>query len=277
MSYRTLLVSVDPHGASRLRVAAAIDLARRFNASLSGVFLQAEQIPPYIVSDTFSAVTAVESFMEGRKTAIAEALGPARALFETAATNAGIPFNWYEINGDDAETLTACARRHDLTILPPEIPVAGLQETLRAAHVAMGSGGPVLILPELGYTPKFGANILVAWKETREAARAVRDAGPFLAAAKDVTFLTVGADAEPGFDAMQQHNLAAHDCGHARLVVDANEDRDIGDAIRLRTGMVGADMLVLGLYGHSRLQELLLGGVSRGLMKDVPMPVLVSH
>ena len=277
MSYRTILVSVDAYGASRLRVAAAIDLARRFNASLSGVFLQAEQIPPYIVSDTFSAVTAVESFMEGRKTAIAEALAPARALFETAATNAGIPFNWYEINGDDAETHTACARRHDLTILPPEIPVAGLQETLRAAQVAMGSGGPVLILPELGYTPKFGANILVAWKETREAARAVRDAGPFLAAAKDVTFLTVGADAEPGFDAMQQYNLAAHDCGHARLVVDANEDRDIGDAIRLRTGMVGADMLVLGLYGHSRLQELLLGGVSRGLMKDVPMPVLVSH
>jgi nucleotide-binding universal stress UspA family protein len=277
MTYRTILVSVDAYGASRLRVAAAIDLARRFNASLSGVFLQAEQIPAFIAGDAFSAVTAVESFMEGRKTAIAEALAPARALFETAATNAGIPFNWYEINGDDVETLTACARRHDLTILPPDLPVAGLQETLHAAQIAMGAGGPVLILPEVGYAPGFGANILVAWKETREAARAVRDAWPFLAAAKDVTFLTVGPDAEPGFDSMQQFNLAAHDCGHARLVVDTNEDRDIGDAIRLRTGMVGADMLVLGLYGHSRLQELLLGGVSRGLMKDVPMPVLVSH
>ena len=277
MSYRTILVTVDAYGASRLRVAAAIDLARRFNATLSVVFLQADRIPPFIAGDAFSAVTAVESFMEGRKTAIAEAIAPARALFETAATNAGIPFNWYEINGDDAETLTACARRHDLTILPPELPVAGLPQTLQAAHIAMGAGGPVLILPEIGYAPGFGANILVAWKETREAARAVRDATPFLAAAKSVTFLTVGADAEPAFDAMQQLNLAAHGCADAKYVADTNDERDIADAIRLRTGMVGADMLVLGLYGHSRLQELLLGGVSRGLMKDVPMPILVSH
>lgn len=277
MTYRNILVSVDQFGASRLRVAAAIDLARRFNAALSGVFLQAEQIPPFIAGDAFSAVTAVEAFMDGRKRAIAEALAPARELFETAANNAGVAFNWYEINGDDTETLTACARRHDLTILPPEIPVAGLPLTLHAAHIAMGAGGPVLILPEIGYQPGFGANILVGWKETREAARAVRDAWPFLAAAKSVTFLTVGADAEPGFDAMQQLNLAAHGCAEAKLVADTNDERDIGDAIRLRTGMVGADMLVLGLYGHSRLQELLLGGVSRGLMKDVPMPVLVSH
>lgn len=277
MTYRNILVSVDAYGASRLRVAAAIDLARRFNATLSGVFLQADNIPAFIAGDAFSAITAVESFMEGRKTAIAEAVAPARTLFETAATNAGIPFNWYEINGDDAETLTACARRHDLTILPPELPVAGIDQPLQAAHVAMGAGGPVLILPEIGYAPNFGANILVAWKETREAARAVRDAFPFLAAAKSVTFLTVDSDAEPNFDAMQQFNLAAHGCSHAQRVADRNEDRDVGDAIRLRTGMVGADMLVLGLYGHSRLQELLLGGVSRGLMKDVPMPILVSH
>lgn len=277
MSYRNILVTVDPFGASRLRVAAAIDIARRFNASLTGVFLQAEAIPPFIAGDAFSAVTAVEAFVADRKTVIAEAVAPARELFETAATNAGIPFTWYEINGDDAEALAACARRHDLTILPPTIPITGFNHTLDAAHIAMSAGGPVLILPEIGYTPRFGANILVAWKETREAARAVRDAWPFLSAAEAVTFLTVGRDAEPAFDPMQQFNLATHGCSHAKLVADTNDERDIADAIRLRTGMVGADMLVLGLYGHSRLHELLLGGVSRGLMKDVPMPILVSH
>ena len=277
MSYRNILVSVDPFGASRLRVAAAIDIARRFNASLTGVFLQAEQIPPFIAGDAFSAITAVEAFMEDRKAVIAEAVSSARTLFETAAANVGIPFRWHEINGDDHETLSACARRHDLTILPPSIPVTGLQTTLDAAQIAMSAGGPVLILPEIGYAPRFGGNILVAWKETREAARAVRDAWPFLAAAEHVTFLTVGRDAAPDFDPMQQFNLAAHDCGHACLVADTNDARDVGDAIHLRTGMVGADMLVLGLYGHSRLHELLLGGVSRGLMKDVPMPILVSH
>jgi nucleotide-binding universal stress UspA family protein len=277
MTYRTILVTVDPFGASRLRVAAAIDIARRFNAHLTGVFLRAEAVPPFIAGDAFSAVTAVEAFMEDRKAVIAEAVTPARTMFETAASNVGIAFSWLEINGDDAETLSACARRHDLTILPPTIPIAGFNHTLNAAQVAMSAGGPVLILPEIGYAPRFGTNILVAWKETREAARAVRDAIPFLAAAEHLTFLTVGRDAAPAFDALQQLNLTAHDCGHARLVADTNDARDVGDAIRLRTGMVGADMLVLGLYGHSRLHELLLGGVSRGLMKDVPMPILVSH
>ncbi|HOY79400.1 MAG TPA: universal stress protein [Hyphomonadaceae bacterium] len=277
MTYRNILVTVDPFGASRLRVAAAVNIARRFNASLTGVFLQAEAIPPFIAGDAFSAVTAVEAFMDDRKAVIAEAVVPARTLFETAAKNAGIPFTWHEINGDDSDTLAACARRHDLTILPPTIPITGFNHTLDAAQVAMAAGGPVLILPELGYTPNFGANVLVAWKETREAARAVRDAWPFLAAAGQVTFLTVGSDAEPAFDAIQQSNLNAHNCSHAKLVVDTNDGRDVSDAIRLRTGMVGADMLVLGLYGHSRLHELLLGGVSRGLMKDVPMPILVSH
>ena len=75
MTYRNILVSVDQFGASRLRVAAAIDLARRFNATLSGVFLQAEQIPPFIAGDAFSAVTAVEAFMDGRKRAIAQFAG----------------------------------------------------------------------------------------------------------------------------------------------------------------------------------------------------------
>jgi len=277
MTYRNILVSVDQFGASRLRVQSAIDLARRFNATLTGVFLKAEHMPAFFAGDALSAATAVETFMADLKSIAAEAAAPARTLFETAATNSGVRFSWLEISGDDIDTLAACARRHDLTMLPPAIPVAGMGTTLDAAHVAMAVGGPVLILPEIGYAPTFGRNILVAWKESRESARAVRDAWPFLAAAANVTFLTVGPDAKAAFDPMQHLNLVAHECSHARMIVDTNDERHVSDAIRLRAGMVGADMLVLGLYGHARLQELLLGGVSRSLIKDVPMPVLVSH
>ncbi len=277
MTYSNILVFVDQSGASRLRVQAAIDIARRFNASLTGVFLKAEQIPAFIAGDAFSAVTAVDVYMEERNKLIAEGSAAARALFETPASNAGIRFNWVEVQGDDTGGIVACARRHDLTILPVTMYVAGGISAIDATSVGMAAGGPVLILPELGYVPGFGGKILVGWKESRESARALRDAWPFLAKATEVTFLSVGREAEPAFDELQLRNLEAHGCKTAKMVADRNDERDVGDAIRLNAGMVGADMLVLGLYGHSRVQELFLGGVSRNLLGDVTLPILLSH
>jgi nucleotide-binding universal stress UspA family protein len=277
MTYRNILVFVDKSGASRLRVQAAVEIARRFGASLTGVFLKAEQIPAFIAGDAFSAVTAVEVFMEERTKLIAETSVAARALFEDIARNAGIQFDWIETQGDDTGGIIACARRHDLSILPVRMYVAGGVSDIDVASVAMAAGGPVLILPELGYAPTFGSKILVAWKESRESARALHDAWPFLAKASEVTFLSVGREAEADFDDMQLRNLAAHGCRTAKMVADKNDERDTGDSIRLNAGMVGADMMVLGLFGHSRLQELFLGGVSRNLLHDLTLPVLVSH
>ncbi|MFT3725395.1 MAG: universal stress protein [Hyphomonadaceae bacterium] len=277
MTYRNILVFVDKSGASRLRVQAAVGIARRFGASLTGVFLKAEQIPAFIAGDAFSAVTAVEVYMDERAKLVAESSAAARNLFEDIARNAGIQFDWIETQGDDTGGIIACARRHDLSILPVRMYVAGGISDIDAAGVAMAAGGPVLILPELGYPATVGGKILVAWKESREAARALHDAWPFLAKASEVTLLSVGRDAEAGFDEIQRRNLAAHGCRTAKMVVDRNDERDVGDAIRLNAGMVGADMLVLGLYGHSRLQELFLGGVSRNLLSDITLPVLVSH
>lgn len=277
MTYRNILVFVDQSGASRLRVQAAIDVARRFDASLTGVFLKAEQIPAFIAGDAFSAVTAVDVYMDERAKVIDEASLAARTLFETPARNADIPFEWTELQGDDMSSLLAAARRHDLSILPPSMYVAGGISAIEATSVAMVCGGPVLILPELGYTPSFGSKIMVAWKESRESARALHDAWPFLSKATDVTFLTVDSEAEGVFDDMQRRNLEAHGCKTAKMAVDRNDERNVGDAIRLNAGMVGANMLVMGLYGHSRVQELFLGGVSRNLLGDVTLPILLSH
>jgi nucleotide-binding universal stress UspA family protein len=277
MTYRNILVLVDQSGASRTRVAAAIDIARRFGASLTGVFLKSELIPAFFAGDAFSAVTAVESFVENRKHVIAGASAAARGQFETAVRNVGLPFNWAEINGDDDLAIIACARRFDLSILPRAMQAAGGVYTVEASRVAMANGGPVLILPELGYPVPFGRKILVAWKESRESARALRDAWPFLSMAEEVHFVTVSPDATPEFDGFQQFNLNAHGCQSAKLIVDRNDDVATGDTIALRAGMVGADMIVLGLYGHSRLQEVLLGGVSREMLGALELPLLVSH
>ena len=100
---------------------------------------------------------------------------------------------------------------------------------------------------------------------------------PFIGAASKVTFFTVSHDAPAELDHGLASYLASHGCTSASAAVDRNDDHTTGTAIRLRSDMVGANMLVLGLYGHSRLQELFLGGVSRELLVDSTLPMLVSH
>lgn len=277
MSYRTILVQTEDSVPGRLQVKAALDLAKRFGATLTGVYLKAEQIPAMFVGDAFSAVTLAESFLKEREELISAASQKARTMFEAAATEAGVRFSWSEINGDSEETLIHAARRHDLAVLRREVQPVGGASPILASEVAMACGGPVLVLPEAGYPVPFGKSVLVGWKEGREAARAVRDAMPFLSVAGKVTFFSVSHDAPDQLDPFRLAHLAAHGCTSAMAAVDRDDTQSTGDAIRRRSGIVGADLLVLGLYGHSRLQELFLGGVSRNMLTDLNLPMLVSH
>ncbi len=277
MSYRTILVQTEDSVPGRMQVKAAIDLAKRFGATLTGVFLKAEQIPAVFVGDAFTAVTLTESFIKEREEHIAKGADAARAMFEAAAAAGGVTFTWQAINGDNEDDLIRFARRHDLTVLRREVQPVGGASAILASQVAMSSGGPVLIVPESGYPVPFGSNILVGWKEGRESTRAVRDAMPFLGAAQKVTFLTVSHDAPEELDPQLAAYLASHGCKSASAAVDRNDNHTAGTSIRMRGDMVGANMLVLGLYGHSRLRELFLGGVSRELLVDSTLPMLVSH
>lgn len=277
MSYRSILVQTEDSVPGRMQAKAAIDLAKRFGASLTGVFLKAEQIPAVFVGDAFTAVTLTESFIKEREELIANASHAARAMFEAAAAAGGVAFTWQAINGDSEGDLIHAARRHDLSVLRREVQPVGGASAILASQVAMACAGPVLIVPEAGYPIPFGSNILVGWKEGRESTRAVRDAMPFIGAASKVTFFTVSHDAPDELDPGLASYLASHGCTTASAAVDRNDDHTTGAAIRLRSDMVGANMLVLGLYGHSRLRELFLGGVSRELLVDSTLPMLVSH
>ena len=100
---------------------------------------------------------------------------------------------------------------------------------------------------------------------------------PFLAAADEVHFLTVSSDAPDDFDGLQRRYLTAHGCRSIHMHVDRNTDGPVSNAIQRHAGRVGADLVVLGLYGHSRMRELFLGGVSRDMLGSLHLPLLVSH
>jgi len=278
MDYRSILVQVDATRGARGRVAAAARIASEMKASLTGVFLKSDLMPGFMAGEGVVApVTAADEFFEERRARTAAASAAARAVFEAAARDAGMPYHWYDINGDFDAELVAFARRHDLTVLPRRMKAAFGNRTISAEHIGMASGGPVLLMPEGGYPADFGRRIMVAWKDTREAARVLRDAWPFMRKAEEVCFVTVDSDSGQRLDGVLLRHLADHGCKTVRLVVDSNEEAAAGDVLLRQIAMVGADMAILGLFGHSRLHEFVLGGVSRSLLDNPSMPVLVSH
>jgi nucleotide-binding universal stress UspA family protein len=279
MTFRNILVHVDNSRAANTRVAAAAALASRFKCALTGVFLKSEQVPSYVTADAIAAVpgAVLERSLEERAAEVSKASGAARAAFDEAVRRAAVPFYWLDLNGDTGEQFVSCVRRHDLAIIPPEMRPAFADKSISAAEIGMAAGGPVLVLKHGGFPMDFGRKILVAWNNSRESARALRDAWPFLETAEEVHFLTVSRNGEAELDELLKRHLRTHGCRMVKHAVDRNDESPVGTLICRHVGITGADMVVLGLYGHSRLQEMVFGGVSRDLLHDMPMPLFMSH
>lgn len=278
MSYRDIMVQVDGDPGSGARAKLAASLAARSKAKLTGVFLRNELLRSYMAGDAFAYLPPadMDSIFKDHAAALTEAEDAARAIFEAAAAEAGVASDWRTMNGDSELDLVACARRVDLTVFPPLVAASlGISE-ISAADLGLASGGPVLITPETIAAPAIGQRVLVAWKGNRESSRALRDAMPFIESAAHVTVLTVVADGTKGSDPELLRHLESHGC-KPQMIVEQSQGRPSGDIIRSYVGVVGADLLVMGLYGRPRVQELVLGGVSRDLVRNPPVPLLVSH
>lgn len=278
MSYSQILVHVDETPAGALRARTAADLARRFKGRLAGVFLTSEYIRQYMAAESLSALPreVVDEVLSGHQKAVDEAAEAARLAFEAAAGEAGVASDLLTLSGDYHRPIIAAARRADLAVMPQVAQACLSEHEISAAHLAMASGGPVLITPQDDYAPPVGRRVLVAWNGGREAARALRDAWPILEAAEEVSVLVVSPKGEGGPDGMLQRLLERHGVA-ANLIVDPSQDESAGDVLERQVAERGADMVVMGLYGRPRLQELILGGVSRQMTASVPVPIFVSH
>ncbi|ARJ65285.1 hypothetical protein WV31_06290 [Magnetospirillum sp. ME-1] len=178
---------------------------------------------------------------------------------------------WRSIGGP--KELALHARYADLTIVGQASPGASdhVTETL------MSVGRPILAVPRHGRYPKVGQRVLVAWNASREATRAVFDSLPLLAGAANVTVMTMDAkddDRVPGADiglALARHGIKVE------VVHSTLGDIDAGNALLSRAADQGADLLVMGAFGHSPLREKMLGGATRHILDHMTVPVLLSH
>ncbi len=206
----------------------------------------------------------------------------ARALAENAAgaaAQAGLVCTWEAPRLPYPEVvhrLAAEARLHDLTILDldPRSEILS-RETIEAA--LLGSGRPVLAVPRSH--PVFaGRRILVAWDGSLRAARAAHEALPLLRAAEAVEIVSVG-DAEDLLTTVPGAEFARHLARHgvAVTVSDLPQAGSLAETLRTHAGLIRADLIVMGAYGHSRTREVLFGGVTRSLLNNAPVPLFLAH
>lgn len=173
-------------------------------------------------------------------------------------------------------------RYTDLAVLGQHNPDDG-SDTNRGLidRLVLSAGRPCLVIPYIGAHETIGQRVLVAWNARREAVRAVNDALPILQQAASVVVLAANP---PAGDAGEGDIPSADICHHlARHGVQAearsaiSTDIDVGNLLLSSASDLGADLIVMGAYGHSRLRETVLGGVTRHLLHHMTVPVFISH
>jgi nucleotide-binding universal stress UspA family protein len=238
-------------------------------------FENAVVVPPM---HSGAAVAAVYELEHESATARTDA---ALAVFETEARIAGITYSVRPFIGNQAETAATVgrlARLYDLTVvLQPEPDYDTFDNTV-PQEILFQCGGPVLFIPYIHKGPFQPKHIGIAWDGSRLAARALRDAAPFLTRAQTVTIISVNEKNVPAdvSAATLKSHLARHKLTADIVRMDADR-ADIQPTILSIAADTGLDLIVMGGYGHSRLNERILGGVTRGMLQSMTVPTLMSH
>lgn len=274
MTYRTILTYADgsPEAAARLKIAAA--LAARSGAILDGVFVTPPLFPvaPAAADGLgFIPPSTWDALLESHETVVAEAERRARRMFEDAVADEGPRAEWSAVEETTPLGFIAQARCSDLVVFPK----SGMANPrLPAMDLAQESAAPLVLVPRSPAASAPGRKVLVAWNGSREAASALRGAWPILEAADDVHVLMV--EPPPEAEAFLARHLKRHGVS-AQIHIDSMADAQAGEIIRRTAEDLAADLVVLGLYGHSRLRELVLGGASRTMLSQESFVLLVAR
>jgi nucleotide-binding universal stress UspA family protein len=277
MSYKTILVHLDHRPRSSVRLELAFRLAERFDAHLIGLFAPGgARLPSYAQAEGGPLLREV---LEKRRAEVAQEVR--KRFQEVAGRNGKDRAEWRASESEPDAAVRLSARYADLVVAgQPEAGELGEPRGL-ADELALSSGRPVLFVPYAGKFADVGRRVLIAWDAGREAARAVSDALPLLQGAEAVEVAAFDPERggrrhgqEPGAD------IGLYLARHGVKVSVARQSGagfEVGGQILSRAADHGADLIVMGAYGHSRVRELVLGGATRTLLEAMTVPVLMSH
>ncbi len=281
MSYKDLLVHLDDTDICAERVASAVALAKREGARLTGIALALEStISTYIGIDFPSSLT------QAQQEIVQKAAESAVAKFEASAKEAGIEYRSRIVKCPASKAparLAFFARHADLIFVGqpnPNDKGKAFQESLLEA-VLLTTGRPVYVVPYIGRYEAKVRKAVIAWDGGKKAVRAVNDAIPMLKARKEVTVLVINPKKRGDeFGGQPGENLVEHLDRYginAKVATVVSPDLSVDTTIQNFISDSGADLLVMGAFGHSRLREKAFGGVTDSILHQMIVPVLMSE
>jgi nucleotide-binding universal stress UspA family protein len=279
MTYKTILVALNDVSRTDALLSVTLGLAAKFDAHVIGLYV----IPAVRVYPTMSA-HVVPGVDDACRVFFQQHSDAVEASFNEAVRKAGARGEWRLVDStsvDISDGVIAHGYQADLIVASQQnAEVANGIEDDFCDRLVMEAGRPVLLVPASGEFKAVGEQVVIGWNGSREAARAVFDALPILKQAQSVWLIWVDPQVEsiagdlPGTEIAA--SLARHDI-KATAEALASDSASTGAALIDRAAQLGADMVVIGAYGHSRMREFVFGGVTRTMLKTMPVPVLMTH
>lgn len=278
---KNMLVHIPTERRTRPVIDVSISLAREFGAELHAFSTGYISTSAAFVVDGAAAMAVAASF-EFEQQRATDRTAAALAVFDTEARNAGISYRCHpieDIPADASVAVCAAARLHDLSIVSQPDSDLHTFDNIISRDILLQAGSPVVFVPYIfsrEFRPK---RIGICWDGSRLAARALRDAHPFLAQADALFALSIdAAETTPAEASLEKLGKYLDRYGrYTRLVDMPGSGIDIQPLLLSLAADENLDMLVMGAYGHSPLREGLFGGVSREMLQTMTLPTLMSH
>lgn len=279
MALKTIAVFVDPSAVGEARAAYAVKLAFRHRAHLIGIFAVPSGWDGSPSASFVRGQAAIRQLIEQHAASELAATNAANRSFSKVSTREVISFEFRFLHQDDPNQSAALNALHSDLVIVGGPKLSGLPREWSAEGLLLATGVPFLLLPEY-WTGPAAEHVMVAWNASREARRAIADALPLLVGALSVTILVVDPQKnsrhgeEPGADVALY--LSRHG---AQVVVEQGRSNGepVADVILGFAKRHNSDLIVVGAYSHARTAEIILGGVTRRLLRDTAVPLLIAH
>jgi nucleotide-binding universal stress UspA family protein len=268
---KTIMVHIDADDGQAARLQAAFDLARAFGGHL--VCLQVTPYAAYALGDPAMGAFPITALMQ----AVEKQRTDERNSVEARLRQEGVSWDWISRDGDIVDRIAEAARLADVVVMSsgPFANNQGIRVGI-TGDVAIHAPTPVVAVPTGSRGIAVTGAALIAWDGSQEAALAMRSALPMLRLAESVDILTV-EEKPTDFRARDAAAYLSRQGVTAEVIERSSGGDSIEKVIRTVLAERRSAWLVQGAYGHSRLRETLFGGVTRGLLADAPVPLLMAH
>lgn len=276
MAYKDILVHVDTASSAAVRLDFAAKLAQQHGAHLTALHVDT---PPYIPADIMGTGVGADVIAWHREQS-ERRLSSVHEMIAQVQKRHGIAIEERVATGSIEPIVVEHSHYSDLIVASQPGDLLDLEQPLQPSpgNLVVSAGCPVLVVPAAGKDYSIGKHVLIAWKSCAEAARAVRGAMPLLEKAKAVTVLSANVDTQDQ-PRVAGADIATHLARHGVKVTVmpfTAPDMDVGSLLLARAADLGADLIVMGGYGHSRLREMVFGGVTYHILKNQFIPVLLA-